>query len=90
MAKGVRLRAQGKTVLHADFLYLVPCALRPVPESYASFLGTSEALHLNIFHQPLGNRFFDSLVNAFRSLYCPLHIYLYEIDLILAISFHPT
>jgi hypothetical protein len=29
---------------------------------YASFLGISEALHLDIFHQPLRNRFFDSLV----------------------------
>jgi hypothetical protein len=29
---------------------------------YASFLGISEALHLDIFHQPLKSRFFDSLV----------------------------
>ena len=29
---------------------------------YASFLGISEALHLDIFHQPLRNRFFDSLI----------------------------
>ena len=28
---------------------------------YASFLGISEALDLDIFHQPLRNRFFDSL-----------------------------
>jgi hypothetical protein len=28
---------------------------------YASFLGISEALHLDIFHQPLRSRFFDSL-----------------------------
>ena len=28
---------------------------------YASFLGISEALHMDIFHQPLRNRFFDSL-----------------------------
>jgi hypothetical protein len=27
---------------------------------YASFLGISEALHLDIFRQPLGNRFFDA------------------------------
>jgi nickel transport protein len=29
---------------------------------YASFLGISEALHLDIFHQPHKSRFFDSLV----------------------------
>jgi hypothetical protein len=29
---------------------------------YASFLGISEALHMDIFHQPLRNRFFDRLV----------------------------
>ncbi len=28
---------------------------------YASFLGISEALHMDIFHQPLRIRFFDSL-----------------------------
>jgi hypothetical protein len=28
---------------------------------YASFLGISEALHLDIFHQPLRNGFFDNL-----------------------------
>jgi len=28
---------------------------------YASFLGISKALHLDIFHQPLRSRFFDSL-----------------------------
>jgi hypothetical protein len=28
---------------------------------YASFLGISEALHMDIFHQPLRSRFFDSL-----------------------------
>ena len=28
---------------------------------YASFLGTSEALQLDIFHQPLRSWFFDSL-----------------------------
>ena len=31
---------------------------------YASFLGISEALHLDIFHQPLRNRFFDGLGDA--------------------------
>jgi hypothetical protein len=29
---------------------------------YASFLGISEALHMDIFHQPLRSRFFDSLL----------------------------
>jgi hypothetical protein len=29
---------------------------------YASFLGISEALHMDIFHQPPGNWFFDSLI----------------------------
>jgi hypothetical protein len=29
---------------------------------YASLLGISEALHMDIFHQPLRNTFFDSLV----------------------------
>jgi hypothetical protein len=28
---------------------------------YASFLGISEALYMDIFQQPLGSRFFDSL-----------------------------
>jgi hypothetical protein len=28
---------------------------------YASFLGISEALHMDIFHQPLRSRFFDSV-----------------------------
>jgi hypothetical protein len=28
---------------------------------YASFLGISEALHMDIFHQPLKIRLFDSL-----------------------------
>jgi hypothetical protein len=29
---------------------------------YASSLGISEALHMDIFHQPLRSRFFDSLI----------------------------
>jgi len=31
---------------------------------YASLLGISEALHLDIFHQPLRNRFFGSLLGG--------------------------
>ena len=34
----------------------------PTPSGLPSFLRISEALHMNIFHQPLRNRFFDSLV----------------------------
>jgi len=36
---------------------------------YASFLGTSEALHMDIFHQPLRNRFFDSLAKRLEKRY---------------------
>ncbi len=39
--------------------YPHPSSLRRTP-MYASFLGISEALHLDIFHQPLRSRFFDS------------------------------
>jgi hypothetical protein len=39
---------------------------------YASFLGISEALHLDIFRQPLGNRFFDSLDGPYKELVHPL------------------
>jgi hypothetical protein len=42
--------------------YPHPSSLRRT-SMYASFLGISEALHLDIFHHPLRNRFFDSLVN---------------------------
>ena len=40
--------------------YPRPSSLRRT-SLYASFLGTSEALHLDIFHQPLRNCFFESL-----------------------------
>ncbi len=40
--------------------YPRPSSLRHTP-MYASFLGISEALHMDIFHQPLRTRFFDSL-----------------------------
>jgi hypothetical protein len=40
--------------------YLHPSSLRRTLV-YASFLRISEALHLDIFHQPLRTRFFDSL-----------------------------
>ena len=30
--------------------------------TYASFLGISEALQMDIFHQPLRSRFFDNLI----------------------------
>jgi hypothetical protein len=56
--------------LNAWFPFLIlkrPSAALPHPSllrrtsTYASFLGISEALHLEVFHQPLKNRFFDSL-----------------------------
>jgi hypothetical protein len=40
--------------------YPHPSSLRRT-SLYASFLGISEALHLDIFHQPLRSLFFDSL-----------------------------
>jgi hypothetical protein len=40
--------------------YPHPSSLRRT-SMYASFLGISEALHMDIFHQPLRSRFFDSL-----------------------------
>ncbi len=41
--------------------YPHPSSLRHT-SMYASFLGISEALHLDVFHQPLRSRFSDSLV----------------------------
>jgi hypothetical protein len=35
---------------------------------YASFLGISEALHLDIFHQPQVSRFFESFVEVLFAL----------------------
>ncbi len=43
--------------------YPYPSSLRRT-SMYAAFLGISEALHLDIFHQLLRRRFFDSL-NSF-------------------------
>jgi hypothetical protein len=40
--------------------YPHPSSLRRT-SLYASFLGISEALHMDIFHQLLRNRFFDGL-----------------------------
>jgi hypothetical protein len=57
---GEWLKAQGSWIKKDDGglrFSLVPFALRPVPDSYASFLGISEALHMDIFHQPLRSRF---------------------------------
>ena len=36
-------------------------------DSHASFLGMSEALHLDIFHQPQRIRFFDSFIGEYAS-----------------------
>ncbi len=43
--------------------YPHPSSLRRT-SMHASFLGISEALHLDIFHQPLRSRFCDSLVEG--------------------------
>ncbi len=40
--------------------YPHPSSLRRTSR-YASFLGISEALHMDIFHEPLRSWFFDSL-----------------------------
>jgi hypothetical protein len=48
--------------------YPHPSSLRRT-SMYASFLGISEALHMDIFHQPLRNRFFGSL-NALLGSRC--------------------
>jgi hypothetical protein len=45
--------------------YPHPSSLRRT-SMYASFLGISEALHMDIFHRPLRGRFFDSLVRALK------------------------
>ena len=46
--------------------YPHPSSLRRT-SMYASFLGISEALQLDIFHQPLRRRFFDSLFGIRRA-----------------------
>ncbi len=43
--------------------YPHPSSLRRT-SMYTSFLGISEALHLDIFHQPLRSRFCESLVRT--------------------------
>ncbi len=55
-------KVEGLTVLSRveGLRYPHPSSLRRT-YMYASFLGISEALHLDIFHQPLRNRFFHSL-----------------------------
>jgi hypothetical protein len=40
---------------------------------YASFLGISEALHLDIFHQPFRSRFFDYLFSGLKSPWAKRH-----------------
>ena len=49
--------------------YPHPSSLRRTSK-YASFLGISEALHLDIFHQPLRNRFLDSLNGSLHKIQC--------------------
>jgi hypothetical protein len=46
--------------------YPHPSSLRRT-SMYASFLGSSEALHMDIFHQPLRSRFFGSLFGSTNS-----------------------
>ena len=68
--RGLRLRLSENAHLPFDKLmalskieglrYPHPSSLRRT-SMYASFLGISEALHMDIFHQPLGSRFFESL-----------------------------
>jgi hypothetical protein len=52
-------RLENKSIFGA---YPIPQTVYRTPFAYASLLGISEALHMNIFHQPLRNRLFDSLV----------------------------
>jgi len=62
-------KVEGLTVLSKveGLRYPYPSSLRRT-SMYASFLGISEALHLDIFHQPLRSRFFDSL-NTIQALH---------------------
>jgi hypothetical protein len=55
-------KVEGLTVLSKveGLRYPSPSSLRR-RSMYASILGISEALHMDIFHQPLRSRFFDSL-----------------------------
>jgi tetratricopeptide (TPR) repeat protein len=50
--------------------YPHPSSLRRT-SIYASFLLISEALHMDIFHQPLRNRFFNSLNVAYHPMHDP-------------------
>jgi hypothetical protein len=51
----------------AGLRYPHPSSLRRT-SLYASFLGISEALHMDIFHQPLASLFFESLYELFRDI----------------------
>ena len=46
--------------------YPHPSSLRRT-SMYASFLGMSEALHMDIFRQPLRSRFFDRLNGGIKA-----------------------
>jgi hypothetical protein len=70
---GLRRKAQGARI---DFnvggllFSLVPFALCLAPDFYASFLGItsrSKGCGMDLFHQPLRGRFFDSLVSNFQN-----------------------
>ena len=60
--------------------YPYPSSLRRTTK-YASFLGNSEALHMDIFHQPLRRRSFDSLDGL---------LFLYVLSNFSAISFRSS
>jgi hypothetical protein len=54
------LEAQGSRIKDnkgAPGFSLVPFAVRPAPDTYASFLGISEALYLDLFEQPVRKTF---------------------------------
>jgi hypothetical protein len=53
--------------------YPHPSSLRRT-SVYASFLGISEALHPDIFHQPIRSRFFDCLIRKRTSIGYERHI----------------
>jgi hypothetical protein len=70
---GQRRKAEGSRIKDNEGglgFSLVPFAVRPAPISYASFLGISEAWHLDIFHQPLRSQVFDSPVVKFSQKWC--------------------
>ena len=64
LSENAHLPFDGLTALSKveGLCYPGPSSLRRT-SMYASFLGISEALHLDIFHQPLRRRFSVNLLN---------------------------